>query len=94
MSLRRFRVERIDLSQLHRIDPDTPFEDQIGELKKLRDESRIRHIRSARSPSRRPEQRRRSRRSSSRDSRSGSRAQEGSADHGPGHGWAAFAGGF
>lgn len=44
MSLRRLRVERIDLFQLHRIDPDTPFEDQIGELKKLRDEGKIRHI--------------------------------------------------
>jgi pyridoxine 4-dehydrogenase len=44
MSLRRLGVERIDLFQLHRIDPDTPFEDQIGELKKLQDEGKIRHI--------------------------------------------------
>ncbi|MHA5054442.1 aldo/keto reductase [Streptomyces sp. SD15] len=44
MSLRRLGVERIDLLQLHRIDPDTPFEDQIGELKKLQDEGKIRHI--------------------------------------------------
>jgi aryl-alcohol dehydrogenase-like predicted oxidoreductase len=44
MSLRRLGVDRIDLFQLHRIDPDTPFEDQIGELKKLQDEGKIRHI--------------------------------------------------
>ncbi|MFF5563159.1 aldo/keto reductase [Streptomyces sp. NPDC012623] len=44
MSLRRLGVERIDLFQLHRIDPDTPLEDQIGELKKLQDEGKIRHI--------------------------------------------------
>ncbi|NUP28890.1 MAG: aldo/keto reductase, partial [Nocardia sp.] len=44
MSLRHLGVERIDLFQLHRIDPDTPLEDQIGELKDLRDEGKIRHI--------------------------------------------------
>jgi pyridoxine 4-dehydrogenase len=44
MSLRRLGVDRIDLFQLHRIDPDTPFEDQIGELKKLQDEGKIRHV--------------------------------------------------
>ncbi|MFJ1649442.1 aldo/keto reductase [Streptomyces sp. NPDC088258] len=44
MSLRRLGVERIDLFQLHRIDPDTPLDDQIGELKKLQDEGKIRHI--------------------------------------------------
>lgn len=44
MSLRRLGVERIDLFQLHRIDPDTPLEDQVGELKKLQDEGKIRHI--------------------------------------------------
>ncbi|MFE7838737.1 aldo/keto reductase [Streptomyces sp. NPDC057474] len=44
MSLRRLGVDRIDLFQLHRIDPDTPLEDQIGELKKLQDEGKIRHI--------------------------------------------------
>ncbi|MFD3503857.1 aldo/keto reductase [Streptomyces sp. NPDC058676] len=44
MSLRRLGVERIDLFQLHRIDPETPLEDQIGELKKLQDEGKIRHI--------------------------------------------------
>ncbi|MFD3308656.1 aldo/keto reductase [Streptomyces sp. NPDC058656] len=44
LSLRRLDIERIDLFQLHRIDPDTPLEDQIGELKKLQDEGKIRHI--------------------------------------------------
>ncbi|MER5200458.1 aldo/keto reductase [Streptomyces sp. NPDC002755] len=44
LSLRRLGVERIDLFQLHRIDPDTPLEDQIGELKNLQDEGKIRHI--------------------------------------------------
>jgi pyridoxine 4-dehydrogenase len=44
MSLRLLGVERIDLFQLHRIDPDTPLEDQIGELKSLQDEGKIRHI--------------------------------------------------
>ncbi|MEV0104892.1 aldo/keto reductase [Nocardia sp. NPDC050799] len=44
MSLRHLGVERIDLFQLHRIDPDTPLEDQIGELKDLQDEGKIRHI--------------------------------------------------
>ncbi|MET7336839.1 aldo/keto reductase [Nonomuraea sp. NPDC005650] len=41
MSLRRLRVERIDLLQLHRIDPEVPLEDQLGELKALRDEGKI-----------------------------------------------------
>ena len=44
LSLRRLGVERIDLFQLHRIDPDVPAEDQVGELKKLQDEGKIRHI--------------------------------------------------
>ncbi|QWF82926.1 aldo/keto reductase [Amycolatopsis sp. CA-230715] len=44
MSLRRLGQERIDLYQLHRVDREVPFEDQIGELKKLRDEGKIRHI--------------------------------------------------
>lgn len=44
MSLRRLGIDRIDLFQLHRIDPDTPFADQIGELKKLQDEGKIRHV--------------------------------------------------
>lgn len=44
MSLRWLGLERIDLYQLHRIDPKVPLEDQIGELKKLQDEGKIRHI--------------------------------------------------
>jgi pyridoxine 4-dehydrogenase len=41
LSLRRLRVDRIDLLQLHRVDPQVPFEDQVGELKALRDEGKI-----------------------------------------------------
>lgn len=44
LSLRRLGVERIDLFQLHRIDADVPLADQVGELKKLQDEGKIRHI--------------------------------------------------
>lgn len=44
MSLRRLKLERIDLLQLHRVDPEVPLEDQVGELKKLQDEGKIRHI--------------------------------------------------
>ncbi|MGH8879597.1 MAG: aldo/keto reductase, partial [Stackebrandtia sp.] len=44
LSLRRLRLERIDLFQLHRIDPQVPFDDQIGALKDMRDAGMIRHI--------------------------------------------------
>lgn len=44
MSLRRLKLERIDLYQLHRIDPKVPAEEQFGELKKLQEEGKIRHI--------------------------------------------------
>lgn len=44
MSLRRLKLDRIDLFQLHRIDPKVPMEDQVGELKKLQDEGKVRHI--------------------------------------------------
>jgi aryl-alcohol dehydrogenase-like predicted oxidoreductase len=44
LALRRLRVERIDLLQLHRIDPEYPLADQIGALKQLRDEGKVRHI--------------------------------------------------
>jgi pyridoxine 4-dehydrogenase len=44
MSLRRLRVERIDLYQLHRFDPDTPNEESLAELKAMQDEGKIRHI--------------------------------------------------
>jgi len=43
-SLRRLKLERIDLYQLHRIDPDVPFADQFGTLKRLQEEGKIRHI--------------------------------------------------
>jgi aryl-alcohol dehydrogenase-like predicted oxidoreductase len=44
MSLRRLKVERIDLYQLHRIDPKVPAAETIGALKKLQEEGKIRHI--------------------------------------------------
>ena len=44
LSLRNLAVERIDLLQLHRIDPKVPVEDQIGELAALQSEGKIRHI--------------------------------------------------
>ncbi|MEU9938575.1 aldo/keto reductase [Streptomyces lavendulae] len=43
-SLRRLRVERIDLYQLHRFDPAMPMAEQLGELARLREEGKIRHI--------------------------------------------------
>ena len=44
MSLRRLGVETIDLFQLHRIDPNFPLADQVGELVKFKNEGKIRHI--------------------------------------------------
>jgi pyridoxine 4-dehydrogenase len=44
LSLRNLGVETIDLFQLHRIDPDVPLEDQVGELRDLQDEGKVRHI--------------------------------------------------
>ena len=43
-SLRRLRLDRIELYQLHRIDPKVPAEDQFGALKDLQAEGKIRHI--------------------------------------------------
>jgi aryl-alcohol dehydrogenase-like predicted oxidoreductase len=43
-SLRRLRVDRIDLYQLHAVDPAVPMEDSLGELIRLRTEGKIRHI--------------------------------------------------
>ena len=43
-SLTRLKLERIDLYQLHRPDPQVPYEDSIGELAKLQKEGKIRHI--------------------------------------------------
>ncbi len=44
MSLRRLGVERIDLWQLHRIDPAVPRDEQLGAIKEMRDEGLIRHV--------------------------------------------------
>jgi pyridoxine 4-dehydrogenase len=44
MSLRRLRLERIDLYQLHRIDPQVPVEESLGKLKDLQRAGKIRHI--------------------------------------------------
>ncbi len=44
MSLRRLKLERIDLFQLHRIDPKVPAAEQFGELKKMQEEGKIHHI--------------------------------------------------
>src|ERR1700727_3026693 len=43
-SLRRLRLDRIDLYQLHRIDPKVPAEDQLGALKDLQAQGKIKHI--------------------------------------------------
>jgi aryl-alcohol dehydrogenase-like predicted oxidoreductase len=43
-SLRRLRLDRIDLYQLHRIDPKVPVEDQLGALKELQTQGKIKHI--------------------------------------------------
>jgi aryl-alcohol dehydrogenase-like predicted oxidoreductase len=44
MSMRRLGVEYIDLLQLHRVDPSVPFDDQIGELKLLQQEGKVRLV--------------------------------------------------
>lgn len=44
MSLRRLRVEAIDLYQLHRIDPQVALEDQLGVLSEMQAAGKIRHI--------------------------------------------------
>ena len=43
-SLRRLKLDRIDLYQLHSPDPDVPYEDSVGALKELQDEGKIRHV--------------------------------------------------
>lgn len=43
-SLKRLRLDRIDLYQLHRIDPKVPMEDSLGAIKEMRDAGKIRHV--------------------------------------------------
>ena len=43
-SLRRLKLERIDLYQLHRIDPKVPMEESLGALKEMQSAGKIRHI--------------------------------------------------
>jgi pyridoxine 4-dehydrogenase len=43
-SLRRLRLDRIDLYQLHAVDPAVPLEESVGALAELRAEGKIRHI--------------------------------------------------
>ena len=43
-SLRRLKLERIDLYQLHRVDPNVPIEDSVGALAEMQEEGKIRHI--------------------------------------------------
>ena len=44
LSLRHLRVDRIDLIQLHRIDPEVPLADQLGAFKELQEQGKVRHI--------------------------------------------------
>ena len=44
MCLRNLGLDRIELMQLHRIDPEVPLEDQVGELAALQSEGKIHHI--------------------------------------------------
>lgn len=43
-SLKRLRLERIDLYQFHTPDPKVPFEESVGELVRLQQQGKIRHI--------------------------------------------------
>ena len=43
-SLKRLKLERIDLYQLHRIDRNVPVEESLGALKKMQDAGKIRHV--------------------------------------------------
>jgi aryl-alcohol dehydrogenase-like predicted oxidoreductase len=44
MSMRRLGVERIDVFQLHRVDPDVPLEEQVGVFAELQREGKVRHV--------------------------------------------------
>lgn len=43
-SLRRLRLDRIDLYQLHSVDGQVPIEESVGELERLREEGKVRHV--------------------------------------------------
>src|SRR5439155_17320893 len=43
-SLKRLQLERIDLYQLHRIDPKVPVEESLGALKEMQSAGKIRHV--------------------------------------------------
>lgn len=43
-SLRRLRLERVNLYQLHSVDPQVPFEESVGTLAELQREGKIRHV--------------------------------------------------
>jgi pyridoxine 4-dehydrogenase len=43
-SLKRLRLERIDVYQLHAPDPKVPIEESVGALRELRDEGKIKHV--------------------------------------------------
>jgi pyridoxine 4-dehydrogenase len=44
MSMRRLGLERIDLWQLHRVDPKVPLEEQVGVFADLQREGKVRHV--------------------------------------------------
>jgi pyridoxine 4-dehydrogenase len=44
LSLRHLKLDRIDLIQLHRIDPEVPLADQLGAFKELQEQGKVRHI--------------------------------------------------
>ncbi len=44
LSLRKLKLDRIDLMQLHRIDPEVPVEDQVGAFAELKEQGKVRHI--------------------------------------------------
>jgi pyridoxine 4-dehydrogenase len=43
-SLHRLRLERIDVYQLHAVDPNVPLEESVGALAELREEGKVRHV--------------------------------------------------
>lgn len=43
-SLKRLKVDTIDLYQFHRPDPEVTFEDSVGEIAKMRDEGKVKHV--------------------------------------------------